>query len=102
MAKKKFSTSDEILNRCHERAAMYDRENKFAQEDFDELKEAGYLLMSTPKEFGGYGMSLHEVSLETRRLAYHAPATALMRRLPSSRLPSKGCRDPCRHAPRCR
>jgi alkylation response protein AidB-like acyl-CoA dehydrogenase len=78
MADKKFSTSDEILNRCHERAAMYDRENKFAQEDFDELKEAGYLLMSTPKEFGGYGMSLHEVSLETRRLAYHAPATALM------------------------
>ena len=36
---------------------MYDRENRFCQEDFDELKAAGYLRLSTPTEFGGFGMS---------------------------------------------
>ncbi len=43
------------LDRCHERAPVYDRENRFFQEDFDELKDAGYLLMSVPREFGGHG-----------------------------------------------
>lgn len=69
--------TDALLARCHERAATYDRENKFFQEDFDELKTAGYLLMAVPKELGGMGFSLARTGRETRRLAYHAPATAL-------------------------
>ena len=72
-----WSIPEEILERCHERAPIYDRENRFCQEDFDELKEAGYLNMAVPKEMGGYGMSMAEVNRETQRLAYHAPATAL-------------------------
>ena len=40
-----FSVSQDLLDRCHERAPVYDRENRFFQEDFDELKDAGYLLM---------------------------------------------------------
>ena len=74
---KNFSLSQDLLDRCHERAPGYDLENRFAQEDFDELKEAGYLLMAVPEDLGGYGMSLAEVAQETRKLAYHAPATAL-------------------------
>ncbi|MEE9562160.1 MAG: acyl-CoA dehydrogenase family protein, partial [Thermoanaerobaculia bacterium] len=69
--------SEELLLRCRERAPVYDLENRFCQEDFDELKEAGYLKVAVPKEMGGHGMSLAEVSMETRRLAYYAPATAL-------------------------
>ena len=72
-----FSLSPKLLERCHERAAGYDRENRFFQEDYDELKAAGYLLMTVPREFGGYGMSLAEVTRVARKLAYHAPATAL-------------------------
>lgn len=72
-----FSLDQELLDRCHERAAQYDRENRFFQEDFEELKDAGYLLMTVPKQFGGYEMSLAEVARVARRLAYHAPATAL-------------------------
>jgi alkylation response protein AidB-like acyl-CoA dehydrogenase len=72
-----FSMSPKLLERCHERAAGYDRENRFFQEDYDELKAAGYLLMAVPKEFGGYGMSLIEVNRVARKLAYYAPATAL-------------------------
>jgi len=66
-----------LLERCRERAAGYDRDNRFCQEDFDELKAAGYLLMAVPKELGGLGMTLAEVGRETRRLAEYAPATAL-------------------------
>jgi alkylation response protein AidB-like acyl-CoA dehydrogenase len=66
-----------LLDRCRERAPQYDRDNQFCQEDFDELKAAGYLLMAVPKEFGGMGLSLAQVSRETRKLAQYAPATAL-------------------------
>ncbi|MFN8635296.1 MAG: acyl-CoA dehydrogenase family protein [Chloroflexota bacterium] len=72
-----FSLSDSLIDRCGQRAAGYDRENRFFQEDFDELKQAGYLLINTPKEFGGHGLSLFETCREQRRLAYRAPATAL-------------------------
>jgi alkylation response protein AidB-like acyl-CoA dehydrogenase len=72
-----FELSQDLLERCRERAPGYDRENRFFQEDFDELKEAGYLLMTVPNEFGGHGMRLHEVAQVTRKLAGYAPPTAL-------------------------
>jgi alkylation response protein AidB-like acyl-CoA dehydrogenase len=66
-----------LLDRCRERAPQYDLENRFFQDDFDELRAAGYLRMAIPQEFGGLGWSLPEVGRETRRLAQYAPATAL-------------------------
>src|SRR2546425_9209192 len=69
--------TQELLDRCRERAPVYDRENRFCQEDFDELKAAGYLLMTVPRELGGLGMNLAQVARETRKLATYAPATAL-------------------------
>lgn len=66
-----------VFAACGERAARYDAENLFFREDFDELKEAGYLLMAVPEEFGGYGLNLAEASALTRKLAYHAAPTAL-------------------------
>jgi alkylation response protein AidB-like acyl-CoA dehydrogenase len=56
---------------------MYDRENKFFSEDFEELRQAGYLNIAVPRELGGRGLTLAEVCLEQRRLAYRSPATAL-------------------------
>jgi len=69
--------TEEMLARFAARAADYDRENRFFAEDFEELRAAKYLLMPLPQEFGGAGMTLAEVCREQRRLAYHAPATAL-------------------------
>jgi alkylation response protein AidB-like acyl-CoA dehydrogenase len=69
--------SDEMLQHCAERAPMYDRENRFFTEDFEELRAAGYLKAPIPTEYGGLGLSLSEVCREQRRLAYHAPATAI-------------------------
>src|SRR5262245_1254976 len=69
--------SDDILARCAERAPVYDRENRFFTEDFEELRQAGYLRMVVPEALGGMGMSLAQVCQEQRRLAYHAAPTAL-------------------------
>ncbi len=74
---KKFTLDEGMLARFAERASEYDRENRFCQEDFDELTESDYLLMAVPEEFGGYGMDLAQVAEQTRQLAYYAPATAL-------------------------
>ena len=68
---------DSLFKRCAERAPVYDRENRFFSEDFEELRSAGYLLMPVPSELGGRGMTLPQVCCEQRRLAYSAPATAL-------------------------
>jgi alkylation response protein AidB-like acyl-CoA dehydrogenase len=69
--------SNELLRRCAERTAGYDRDNRFFSEDFSDLKEAGYLTMTVPRELGGRGLTLAQSCREQRRLAYHAPATAL-------------------------
>ena len=69
--------SDELLQRFHERAPIYDRENRFFKEDFEELRNTGYLKMPVPREYGGLGLPLSECARQTRRLAYYAPATAL-------------------------
>jgi alkylation response protein AidB-like acyl-CoA dehydrogenase len=69
--------TSELLERCGARAAGYDRENRFFQEDFDELKAAGYLLSCVPRAFGGAGLNLAELCREQGRLAYWAPATAV-------------------------
>ena len=69
--------SDDMLARFERRAPEYDRENRFCTEDFEELRDAGYLTMALPAELGGCGYTLAQVCREQRRLAYHAPATAL-------------------------
>jgi alkylation response protein AidB-like acyl-CoA dehydrogenase len=73
----KSALTEEMLARFASRAAAYDQENRFFTEDFEELRAAKYLLLPLPVEFGGAGMTLGEVCREQRRLAYHAPATAL-------------------------
>lgn len=68
---------DDLLERFRERAARYDRENSFFDEDLAELVERGYLTVFVPERFGGAGLTLGEVSRLQQRLASAAPATAL-------------------------
>jgi len=69
--------SDALIEACGERAATYDRENRFFTDDFEALRAAGYLNALVPREFGGLGLSLADLCKEQERLAYRAPATAL-------------------------
>ena len=69
--------SDALLARLDARAPGYDVANRFFQEDFDDLRAAGYLDVAIPREFGGPRLSLAEVGRLQRRLAHVAPATAV-------------------------
>ena len=69
--------SDELLGEIHSRAARYDAENTFPEEDYDQLREAGYYAAFVPEEFGGSGLTLSEIAAEQTRLAKAAPGTAL-------------------------
>ncbi|MFA7498232.1 MAG: acyl-CoA dehydrogenase family protein [Leucobacter sp.] len=68
---------DALLDRFRDRAGVYDRENRFFDEDLEELRSRGYLLLFVPEKFGGSGLSMNEVSRLQQRLATAAPATAL-------------------------
>ena len=69
--------SDQLLHQFAKRCGGYDRKNRFFHEDFEDLRDAGYLTMPVPQEFGGQGFTLAQVCREQRRLGYYAPATAL-------------------------
>ena len=67
----------DMLERFQQRAAAYDREARFFFEDFEELRNSGYLTMAVPRELGGRGYTLAQVMDEQRRLGYYAAPTAL-------------------------
>ena len=69
--------SNERLERFAKRAPQYDRDNTFFSEDFDELRDTGYLRLAVPTALGGAGLSLAELVQQQRRLAYYAAPTAL-------------------------
>jgi len=69
--------TDDMLARFARRASRYDRDNVFFTEDFDELRQAGYLRLAIPVELGGAGLSLAGVAREQRHLACYAAPTAL-------------------------
>lgn len=66
-----------MLERFRERAVSTDADNRFFAEDFAELRETGYLAAPVPAELDGAGLGLEELARAQRRLAAHAPATAL-------------------------
>jgi alkylation response protein AidB-like acyl-CoA dehydrogenase len=65
--------SDKLMHQFAERAAVYDRENRFFHEDFDDLRRAGYLTIPVPRELGGPGLTLAEMCREQRSLAIMRP-----------------------------
>jgi alkylation response protein AidB-like acyl-CoA dehydrogenase len=77
MSGKDFVIPESTLQRCWERAPGHDREGTFFEQDFQELKDAGYLRLAVPEELGGLGRTLADVVREQRRLAYYSAPTAL-------------------------
>ncbi|WP_054955484.1 acyl-CoA dehydrogenase family protein [Paenibacillus dakarensis] len=64
----------ELFNK---RAANYDREGSFPFENFEDLREIGYLKWTVPQEYGGDEISLYEMVQVQERLAYGDGSTAL-------------------------
>lgn len=69
--------TEELLTRIRSRAARYDADNRFPDEDLADLRAAGYLTALVPGQYGGAGLTLSELTREQMRLAGAAPATAL-------------------------
>ena len=65
--------TDEMLARFDERAPQYDRENRFFDEDFAELRASGYLSCALPVEYGGSGLGLLGYTQLARRLGVRRP-----------------------------
>ncbi|MGI8864720.1 MAG: acyl-CoA dehydrogenase family protein [Solirubrobacteraceae bacterium] len=60
-----------------ERAAEHDREASFPFENYERMRDAGYLGLTVPEELGGMGASLQELLLAQERLATGCSSTAL-------------------------
>ena len=60
-----------------QRAAEHDRDGSFPFENYERMREAGYLGLTVPQELGGMGASLHEMLLAQERLASGCSSTAL-------------------------
>src|SRR5262245_35552393 len=48
---------DETIAQFGERAAGYDRENRFFTEDFEAMRASGYLRAAVPADLGGGGLN---------------------------------------------
>lgn len=59
------------------RADEHDQENTFPHENFDRLKESGYIALPVPEELGGLGGTLLDLAMCQERLAQGDGSTAL-------------------------
>jgi alkylation response protein AidB-like acyl-CoA dehydrogenase len=66
-----------LADRFAERAAEHDREATFPFENYEDMREAGYLGLTVPEELGGRGAGLYELILAQERLAMGDGSTAL-------------------------
>jgi len=69
--------SDSLLDRLGGSAARAGGQPPAPAGDIAALAEAGYLNVALPPEFGGLGCTLRQAACGQRRLARHAPETAL-------------------------
>lgn len=60
-----------------ERAVAHDLDASFPTQNYVELKEAGFLKLVIPEEFGGYGFSLGEYATIGAEIGKYCGATAL-------------------------
>jgi alkylation response protein AidB-like acyl-CoA dehydrogenase len=58
-------------------AAEHDRDGTFVREAFELFKSSGYLALAVPRELGGHGATIRQVSLAQRELAKHCGSSAL-------------------------
>lgn len=72
-----LETAESLSARFAERAPQHDRDNTFPFADFADLREAGFLALTIPRDLGGLGATPWETSQVLRVLARGSAATAL-------------------------
>ncbi len=75
---KLIDTARELAMDCFApRAADYDRDARFPFEDYDDLRDAGFLGLCVPEEYGGLGADLETYCLVSEQIAQGNASTAL-------------------------
>ena len=64
-------------NKFAARADQYDREGAFPFENYDDLREAGFLAVTIPEEYGGLGADYQTYCMISAELGRWCPTTAL-------------------------
>ncbi|WP_347550120.1 acyl-CoA dehydrogenase family protein [Pseudalkalibacillus hwajinpoensis] len=59
------------------RADKIDQEGRFPSENFEELKQSGYVSLTVPEHFGGNGINLYEFVMLQEKIASGDASTAL-------------------------
>jgi alkylation response protein AidB-like acyl-CoA dehydrogenase len=72
-----LDVAGELADDFATRAGDHDRDGSFPFENYDKMREAGYLGLSVPEELGGMGASLLEMCMAQERLAMGCASTAL-------------------------
>ncbi len=69
--------ADGLAGTFRDRAAKYDESAEFPHQNFDDLRESGYLALTVPTELGGLGGDLRDLVRTQERLATGCASTAL-------------------------
>lgn len=70
--------AQELAETFAHRAAQYDWEGKFPFENYEDLQKSGYLTLTVPRVYGGWGADVLEVTLAQYYLAQGCASTALV------------------------
>ena len=76
--KKILGIASELASTFAKRANAHDRAGTFPLENYKDLQASGYLTLTVPRDFGGWGADLLEVTLAQQQLAQGDGATALV------------------------
>ena len=76
--KKFVGIASELAKTFAKRANENDWEGRFPVENYSDLRDAGYLTLTVPQEFGGWGADMLEVVLAQQQLAQGDGSTALV------------------------
>jgi alkylation response protein AidB-like acyl-CoA dehydrogenase len=76
--KKLVALAGELADSFAQRAAAHEWEGSFPYENYQDLRQSGYLALTVPRDFGGMGVDLLEAILAQQRLAQGDASTALV------------------------
>lgn len=69
--------ADELATEFRKNAAELDHEGRISREHYEQAHEAGYLRLTLPREFGGWGADPYTFCLAQEKLAQGCAGTAL-------------------------
>lgn len=72
-----IESASSLARRFAERAERHDRDASFPFENFADLREAGFLALTVPEVYGGFGADELDFALALERIAWGDASTAL-------------------------